>query len=118
VGHYGEADIREAARAFTGGNFKDLAFVINRAPHDDGDKTVLGRTGRFDGVGVIDIILAQPVTAEFVAGKICRFFAREDVSPSLRSTRAICTGGCSPTCRTRSRHSSEMSSGSVAPTRS
>ena len=85
VGHYGEADIREAARAFTGWNFADLAFVVNREQHDDGDKTVLGRTGRFDGVGVIDIILAQPVTAEFVAGKIYRFFVREELSPGLRA---------------------------------
>jgi hypothetical protein len=78
-------DIREAARAFTGWNFADLAFVVNREQHDDGDKTVLGRTGRFDGIGVIDIILAQPVTAEFVAGKIYRFFVREELSPALRA---------------------------------
>jgi hypothetical protein len=85
VGNYGERDIREAARAFTGWNFVDLRFVVNRAQHDDGDKTVLGRTGRFDGVDVIDIILDQPVTAEFIAGKIYRFFVREDLSPALRS---------------------------------
>ena len=85
VGHYSEADIREAARAFTGWNFEDLAFVVNRDQHDDGDKTVLGRTGRFDGVAVIDVILAQPVTAEFVAGKIYRFFVRAEPSPTLRA---------------------------------
>jgi uncharacterized protein (DUF1800 family) len=85
VGHYSEADIREAARAFTGWNFADLTFVVNRDQHDDGDKTVLGRTGRFDGVGVVDIILAQPVTAEFVAAKIYRFFVREELSPALQT---------------------------------
>ena len=85
VGHYSETDIREAARAFTGWNFQDLAFVVNRDRHDAGDKTVLGRTGRFEGVAVIDIILAQPVTAEFVASKIYRFLVREDVSPALRA---------------------------------
>src|SRR5262245_36651221 len=85
VGHYGEPDIREAARAFTGWNFADLAFVINREQHDDGDKMVLGRTGRFDGVGVLDLILAQPVTAEFVAAKIYRFFVREELSPALQT---------------------------------
>ena len=83
VGQYTEADIREAARAFTGWNFADLAFVVNREQHDDGEKTVLGRPGRFDGVGVIDIILAQPVTAEFVARKIYRFLVREELSPAL-----------------------------------
>ncbi|MGH7326639.1 MAG: DUF1800 domain-containing protein [Candidatus Rokuibacteriota bacterium] len=84
VGHYSEADIREAARAFTGWNFSDLTFVVNRAQHDDGEKTVLGRTGRFDGVGVIDVILAQPATAEFIAGKIYRFFVRQELSPALQ----------------------------------
>ena len=36
VGHYTETDIREAARAFTGWNFVDLKFVVNRDQHDDG----------------------------------------------------------------------------------
>jgi hypothetical protein len=85
VGNYSERDIREAARAFTGWNFVDLRFVVNREQHDDGEKTVLGRTGRFDGVDVIDIILEQPVTAEFIAGKIYRFFVREAPSPELRT---------------------------------
>ncbi len=85
VGNYTERDIREAARAFTGWNFTDLAFVVNRDKHDDTEKTVLGRTGPFDGVGVADIILEQPVTADFIAGKIYRYFVRQDLSPSLRT---------------------------------
>jgi len=84
VGNYTEPDIREAARAFTGWNFVDLEFVVNADQHDDTEKQFLGRTGRFDGVQVIDIILQQPVTAEFVAGKIYRFFVREDLSPAMR----------------------------------
>ena len=84
VGNYSEQDIREAARAFTGWNFRDLAFVVNREQHDDSEKTVLAQRGAFDGVKVIDVILAQPVTAEFIAGKIYRFFVREELSPDLR----------------------------------
>jgi len=84
VGNYTEQDIREAARAFTGWNYDDLQFVVNRDRHDDSEKTVLGRTGRFDGVQVIDIILAHPVTADYIATKIYRYFVREDVSPELR----------------------------------
>ena len=83
VGHYTEQDVREAARAFTGWNFKNLDFVINAAKHDSGPKTLLGRTGPFDGVEVLDIILDQPVTAEYIATKIYRFFVREDVSPAM-----------------------------------
>ncbi len=85
VGHYSENDIREAARAFTGWNYVDLTFVINKDKHDDSAKTVLGRTGDFDGVEVIDIILDQPVTADYIAGKIYRYFVRQDLSPELQA---------------------------------
>ena len=84
VGHYTEKDIREAARAFTGWNYVDLKFVVNKDQHDDGEKIFLGKTGRFDGVDVIDIIMQQPATADFIAGKIYRFFVREDLSPELQ----------------------------------
>jgi hypothetical protein len=84
VGNYTEKDVREGARAFTGWNYVDLQFVVNKDKHDDGDKTFLGKTGRFDGVDVINIIMDQPVTADFIAGKIYRFFVREDLSPDLR----------------------------------
>ena len=84
VGNYTEKDIREAARAFTGWNYVDLKFVVNKDQHDDGEKTFLGKTGRFDGVDVIDIIMQQPVTADYIAGKIYRFFVRQDLSPALQ----------------------------------
>jgi hypothetical protein len=84
VGHYSENDIREAARAFTGWNYVDLTFVINEDQHDDSIKTVLGRSGDFDGIEVIDIILEQPVTADYIAGKIYRYLVREDLSPQLQ----------------------------------
>jgi hypothetical protein len=73
IGQYGEIDIREAARAFTGWNFKGLTFENNPNKHDNGLKTVLGRSGTLDGVQVIDIILQQPKTAEFIAEKLYRF---------------------------------------------
>ena len=83
VGNYSERDVREAARAFTGWNFNNLDFVVDPALHDDDPKEFLGRTGNFDGVDVLDIILEQPVTAEYIATKIFRFFVRDDVSPEL-----------------------------------
>ena len=84
VGHYTEKDIREAARAFTGWNYVDLKFVVNKDQHDDGVKTFLGKTGNFDGVQIIDIIMQQPATADYIAGKLYRFFVREDLSPELQ----------------------------------
>lgn len=84
VGHYGEADVREAARAFTGWNYRGLDFYFNAEAHDGGIKRVLGQEGRFDGVDVIDIILAQDAAAEFIAGKLHRHFVGEALSPDGR----------------------------------
>src|SRR5215471_5821419 len=84
VGNYTEKDIREAARAFTGWNFVDLTFHVNPDQHDDASKVVLGQTGNFDGVAVIDVIMQQPVTAEFMAAKLYRFFVRQEITPETR----------------------------------
>jgi hypothetical protein len=84
VGNYSEKDIREGARAFTGWNYVDLAFVVNKNQHDDGSKIFLGQTGNFDGVDVINIILKQPVTARFIAGKIYRYFVRQELDSQVQ----------------------------------
>ncbi|MBC7731968.1 MAG: DUF1800 domain-containing protein [Bacteriovorax sp.] len=84
VGRYSEHDIRESARAFTGWNARGTRFVVDPERYDDGLKTVFGQEGRFDGVQVIDLILAQPATADYIAGRIYRFFVREDISPQTQ----------------------------------
>jgi uncharacterized protein (DUF1800 family) len=88
VGNYTEKDIREAARAFTGWNYEGVEFKKIDAKHDDGVKNVLGKSGNFDGVQVIDIILQQPVTAEFVAGKIYRYLVRQELSDGTKKQLA------------------------------
>lgn len=88
VGNYSEKDIREAARAFTGWNYEGVKFKQVTEEHDDGVKNIFGRSGNFDGVQVIDIILDQPITAEFVAGKIYRYFVRQDLSDSTKKQLA------------------------------
>ncbi len=85
VGNYTETDIREAARAFTGWNYRDLTFVADPDRHDDSVKNVLGTTGNYDGVEVIDVILAQPVTADYLASKMYRYFVRQEVTPEMRT---------------------------------
>ncbi|HEX3632892.1 MAG TPA: DUF1800 domain-containing protein [Casimicrobiaceae bacterium] len=83
-GHYGESDVKEAARAFTGWSLdrERGEFVFRRAVHDYGSKTVLGKTGNFDGDDVVDILLAQPSTAEFVTRKLWREFVSPDPDPA------------------------------------
>jgi uncharacterized protein DUF1800 len=84
VGNYTERDVREAARAFTGWSNDVLVFKFNAELHDDGEKMFLGRTGQFNGEEIIDIILQQPVTAEFIAAKLYRYFVREDISDGVK----------------------------------
>ncbi len=84
-GHYTESDIKEAARAFTGWSIDPQtgSFVLRPRMHDDGEKSLLGRSGDFDGDQVLDILLAQPATAEFVTRKLWREF----VSPQPDEAR-------------------------------
>ena len=84
VGNYSERDVREAARAFTGWTNDVLEFKFDRTQHDFGEKAFLGQKGTFDGEDIIDAILKQPVTAEFVAAKLYRFFARDEISDAVR----------------------------------
>lgn len=74
-GHYTEQDVKEAARAFTGwsSNLRG-EFVFRRFWHDTGTKTFMGKTGRFGGEDIIDIILDRPETADFITRKIYRYF--------------------------------------------
>ena len=85
VGHYTERDVREAARAFTGWTNNVLEFKVDKNQHDFAEKTFLGRTGPLDGIDIIDTILNQDVTGEFVASKIYRYFAREEIAPAVKT---------------------------------
>ena len=77
VGNYSETDVQEGARAFTGYslNRQTRGYVFRPALHDSSSKTFLGQTGNFSGDDVVDIIMRQPATADFVASKIWRSFA-------------------------------------------
>ena len=75
IGHYTETDVQEAARAFTGWHRDGAEFVFQADDHDPGRKHFLGKSGRFDGGDVIDILMQQPATLHFLARKLLRFFA-------------------------------------------
>jgi uncharacterized protein (DUF1800 family) len=76
VGHFTEADIRQAARAFTGwlkeGREGDYEARVRFDPRrfDGGAKTFLGDIAR--------ITLAEPAAAEHLGRKLYRFFVRDD----------------------------------------
>jgi uncharacterized protein (DUF1800 family) len=75
-GNYGEADVKAAARSFTGWsvNRETGQFMERAGQHDDGEKTFLGKTGRFNGDDILAILLAHPRTAETIVEKLWREF--------------------------------------------
>lgn len=78
IGHYTEQDVQAAARAFTGWHRDGDEFAFNADVHDYGTKRFLGKSGKFDGADIIDLLLAQPATSQFIARKLLRFFAAPD----------------------------------------
>ncbi len=84
-GHYGEDDIREAARAFTGYTFdrREGTVVHRKARWDGGRKEILGRSGNFDGDQVIDLLFEQPAAASHLCGKLWNFFVADAAPPAV-----------------------------------
>ncbi|MFD2572545.1 DUF1800 family protein [Spirosoma soli] len=77
-GNYSEQDVKEVARAFTGWQFTpEGQFVFRERVHDEGEKTVFGKTGAFKGEDVVAMLLENKHTARFVTAKIYRFFVNE-----------------------------------------
>ena len=77
---YGEQDIREAARAFTGWTVNgQRAAAFDARRHDKGVKTVLGRRipdqGESEHLAVRDAALATPVSSRFIALKLVQNLA-------------------------------------------
>lgn len=72
IGHYSEDDVQQAARALTGWKVVGTEFRFDQRGHDDGDKTILGQTGKFNGDDLLKIVSAQPATAHRLAWRICR----------------------------------------------
>ena len=98
VGNYTEQDVKECARSFTGWTIANTEYMELRArrdsiwpygriawhfeyreeDHDDGEKTFLGETGRFNGEDIIDIICRQPATARFISRHLYHFFVADE----------------------------------------
>ena len=107
IGNYTEADVKAAARAFTGWTIANQDYMSVRAArdsiwphgrldwqfqyrpedHDDGPKTFLHQTGRFNGEDVLDIICGHPASSWFLAGKLHAFFVADQ--PDEAATQTI-----------------------------
>lgn len=82
-GNYTEADIKEAARAFTGYRARqDGVFRFEERQHDKSPKTIFGETGNFSGDDVIDLAYRQTAAATFLPREMARFYLDETPLPS------------------------------------
>jgi hypothetical protein len=77
IGHYTEADVKEAARALTGWTVSDGAFADAPVRHDGGTKTILGRRGPWTGADFARMLLEHPATARRLAVRLCEQFMGE-----------------------------------------
>jgi uncharacterized protein (DUF1800 family) len=77
VGNFSEADVKEAARALTGWSYKPDGFHDYPQYHDDGEKTILGRKGRWRGDDLVSILLEQPATSVRLGKRLCEMFMGE-----------------------------------------
>lgn len=90
LGHgddYSEADVREGARALTGWTVtKDGNARLISKRHDDTTKTVLSTTGRIDSAELCDIIVAEPASARYIAGRLWQQLASDELpsAPTLK----------------------------------
>ena len=94
--NYTEDDVKASALAFTGWSlapnyplfpYGRVAFQFRYDPgdHDDGEKTFLGETGRWNGDDIVEIICKQPATARFISRKLYDWFVADE--PPTRTWR-------------------------------
>ena len=80
AGNFTESDVKEAARALTGWHVRDGQFLKCPEWHDDGEKTILGRKGNFDGDNLLRILTEHPAAARRLVWRLCATFMGENVA--------------------------------------
>lgn len=98
IGNYTEQDVLESARALTGWslhylgtglnyNYEDLRMMAAKkgmgmnntcyvpAIHDDGDKTILGVTKKWNADDLLEMLANHPTTAKYISEKLWVYFA-------------------------------------------
>lgn len=107
IGHYTEADVKEAARAFAGWGLRYLiyesgaenlqarlkesvktgqpmiAFCVAPELEDKGLKTVLGQSGTWSGYDVLKQLATHPETATRMCKKLWEWYAYADPDPKI-----------------------------------
>ena len=93
VGNYTERDVKEAARALAGWTVNEMVepsdeplsdldkdtLMIRQYWRDRFEKTILGKTGDWDGDDLMKIALKHPATSKRLAWRVCDEFFGENV---------------------------------------
>jgi len=77
VGNYTEGDIKEASRALTGWSVNKGKFRNYDQFHDDGEKTIFGKSGTWTGDDLLRMLVEHPATSRRLAFRICELFMVE-----------------------------------------
>jgi uncharacterized protein (DUF1800 family) len=91
IGHYSEADVKDAARALTGWTVNEGAFLNNPKAHDDSEKKIIGKAGKWTGDDLVKMLLEDPATSERLAFKLTRLFFGEAGVPG-EARKALAAG--------------------------
>lgn len=86
IGNYTEDDVKAGARALTGWtvNRGDGTVTLEKSRFDGGDKTILGKTGKFDADGFADVLLQHPASRRFVVSRLWfRFASGEPIAQDV-----------------------------------
>jgi len=77
VGNYTEEDVRQSARAFTGWtlDYTTGNFFFNVYDHDGGEKRFLGKTGRWQGQDIINIVTHTTASSKWVVARLWSWLA-------------------------------------------
>jgi len=101
VGNYTERDVKEAARALAGWTTNqtmqspedpnDDTLKVRHYWRDRSEKTILGKTGDWDGDDLLKIVLEHPATSQRLAWRVCDELFGENVV-SQEALQELATG--------------------------
>ena len=77
---YTEQDIKEVARALTGAavDRRNSRYVYRPFQHDNGPKTIFGKTGNYEPADVVDLIFQRREPAHYLAKRLWIFFGHPE----------------------------------------
>jgi len=82
---YTQDDVVETARALTGATINDFGdgrYVMDMEMHDNGRKTILGKSGRFDAQDLPDIVMSNDNFGPYIVEKMWKTFVSHQPNPA------------------------------------